>query len=248
MRSSEGGALAIEQIIVMISLLAFLFVAVAVFLNVQSTLQEVGATTFSCWFSMAIKQGVFIDMAKELFPNSCKLQAFDKPVDERVIVRALRNTWYMRGRGNWDEGAFDKIFVAFSFIPVKDMRIMELFNYTKNTQDGIDVKSVIHSDYAYLQKGSKGQSICFHKKIMLDDGQIIKKGVQYYIAFYDDADADDMGDKLIISTTPNLKNEDEYPVHCDSPETGQEILILGYPHPGYIGETFKVVEGGNKIK
>ena len=256
LRGSKRGELSVETIVWMIVLLVSLFIIVGLFIVMQNKLEYLGYPTFSCWMTLGFRQG-FLDFMKPLFPNGCRMQALEEPADAKAIAKILTNTWFMRGQGDWDEQASDTIFAAYSFISVKDIKIEELITFLRRSKEGEDgkAKDVTYSDYAYLQKGSKGQTVCFQKNIIEDDG--LKEGKIYYVVFYDDdTDISDdvidaatlgllegtsIGDKLMITKTPNMKTSGNYPVYCDSPDTKQRIIFTGFD------DSINIAEGASVL-
>jgi hypothetical protein len=160
------------------------------------------ASQIPCWVTNNLKAG---GSFFSLIPSCSRNLAED--VDMEKFASLVRGTWWMYLQGEEDLGnAADEIFLAYVFTPKEDISLEEYFKYILSTNHG-EKSDIAHSDYAYLEKNTIGQTLCFDKSG--EDNSInnfyLEKGKTYYIMFYDDQPPTSIGgDRILISPDPDF--------------------------------------------
>ncbi len=200
------GAVEMDTLVTIILGLAFLVIAIGIIYTVF-TPSYADFSEFSCWTTNSIKaSNLFF---KKFLPSSCSMIEIEKPVDVQGLTELLRKTWWMYGQGENDFGWSDNEITVYSFTFAGTenspyITYSNLLNYLLRHNLGDAVKDIKDSDYNYLQKGSEKQTLCYGNKI---GGTSLNKNERYFIIFIDDSGLGDLGDKIAITKTPNLKQE-----------------------------------------
>lgn len=208
--NKKGAAPAFDVIIYAVLGLVFLGMVIAVYVTLQGTvLNKEAFVQTGCWLTNSIKcgGGVFSAM-----PNLCFPETIEEPIGTEKLADLTRDTWWMYKEGTCDMGNVgDEIYSAYAFTPEKDIGLGEFFAQilTHNSNSPKKEVSIENSDYSYLEKNTKDNTLCFDKS-EYDEGNTIQQmyleeGQIYYLLFYDDqGPEDDGGDKILVSQDPSF--------------------------------------------
>lgn len=214
-KRKKRGALEWETIIKIALGLFFLVLAAGLIMLVVNFFGGKELGMWACWMSNGLKSSNFI--FKSQLPTTCSLITPDEQMDRQGLVKIMKDTWWMYGKGDWDIGMTASEQTAFYFTAKEDIDFKGLMNYLLATKDGQNVADIKDSDYNYLQKGSYLQTVCYGKSLSLG-GYKLKAGEKYFIMFFDSArlidttfaGLNDLGDKIAITAKPRLEDEEAY--------------------------------------
>jgi len=163
----------------------------------KETFQQTG-----CWLTNNVKctGGILSDL-----PTLCLYDIVEEPADVDKVASLIRSTWWMYMRNGCDFGnAGDEAYPAYAFTPKEDIILKDFFNNITSENRGKET-DIEHSDYAYLEGETEGNTLCFDKKYGDSISEsILEKGEEYYIIYYDDQFPHDQGDMIIISGDPEF--------------------------------------------
>jgi hypothetical protein len=192
-------------IVLLVLGISIFFVLKSAFWNDASMLEKV------CYFSNNIKSG---GAAFAFFPSMCSLEVIPEgePMTKKEFASLIRRAWWMYLQGEEDLGNVgDEVFPVYQFTPSEDILLKDYFEYILEYNSNSPTKKasdISKTDYAYLERNTKDNSLCFDK--ISDDTSIqnfyLKKGNTYYIMFYDNQAPhnNDWGDKILISSDPDF--------------------------------------------
>ncbi|MBS3072313.1 hypothetical protein J4477_00580 [Candidatus Pacearchaeota archaeon] len=120
----------------------------------------------------------------------------------------VRRSWwmYLQGEDNDFGNAGDEVFPIYQFTPSEDINLGVYLAYALSHSNSALVTDISKSDYAYLEKNTKANTICFDKSSEDTINELyLKKGETYYIMYYDDQLPHDFdNDFLLISSNPDF--------------------------------------------
>jgi len=209
--NKKGDAATTETPFVVLTIV-LLVLGISIFLILKSAfLNDVSMRETVCYFSNNIKSG---GAAFAFFPSMCSLEVIQEgePMTKKEFASLIRRAWWMYLQGEEDLGnAGDEVFPVYQFTPSEDILLKDYFEYILEYNSNSPTKKasdISKTDYAYLERNTKDNSLCFDK--ISDDTSIqnyyLKKGNTYYIMFYDNQAPhdDDWGDKILISSDPDF--------------------------------------------
>ncbi|MDI6737034.1 MAG: hypothetical protein QME12_00775 [Nanoarchaeota archaeon] len=193
---------------------------------------------YGCWVSNGFRSSNIA--FKMVLPSACDIFNVEHPVDMKELASMMKDSWWMYGKGDWDYGAGNSETMVFYFSVAEDIDVLQFISYLYATSGGKPVDNPSNSDYTYLEKGSRGRTICTGKQIHGTGGAgerpVLKKldgegrPRYYYIMFWDDAEilgqGAEYGDKIVIAGKPNLKQEGVY--YCFSLVDQTQLLQIPY--------------------
>ena len=182
-----------------------LVLGLSIFLIVKSNfLNNTSARETMCYLSNNVRSGGGIFT----FVNLCSLEIVEDPVNLEQFSSLVRRSWwkYLQGEDNDFGNAGDEVFPVYQFTPSEDINLGLYFANALTHSNGILIEDISKSDYAYLEKNTKANTLCFDKS---NDENInnlyLKKGETYYIMYYDDQLPHDFdNDILLISSNPDF--------------------------------------------
>lgn len=199
-------------------------------IDIQDVMENV------CWISNGFKSSsIVFEMA---MPSACDIFNVEH-VDEKELASMMKKAWRMYGKGDWDFDTGGTEYLVYYFSVDHDIDFLQFIAYLQTTSDGNRVDDPSKSDYAYIEEGSEGRTICSGKQIHpggdATERPVLKKLDEqgrtryYYLIFYDDAEilgqGGEYGDKLVIAGKPNRKQEGVY--YCYSLYDQTKLLEIG---------------------
>lgn len=221
-RFNKKGEIETSMLVTIILLIAAAIVIGSIVWAVVGDISLGSVKKYSCWVSNGFKSSNIV--FKMVLPSACDIFNVEEPVDMKGLASMMKEAWWMYGKGDWDFEAGAHESMVYYFSVSKDIDVLQFIGYLYATREGNPVDNPANSDYAYIEKGSVGKTICTGKRIHgLGEGgakPILKKldadgrPVNYYIMFWDDTEilgqGGEYGDKIIIAGAPNLKQEGAY--------------------------------------
>lgn len=226
-----------NKLVGLVLLLVFLVVAIGIFLSFSVSSTDLAK--FGCWASNGIKSGSSI--FGSLIPSACKLIPVEEKAAVEDITMMLTDTWWMYHQGNVNLGATASDNSVFKFIAKDEMSFEDITKRLIQYKGDAKVTNLKDSDFNYLQEGSEGPTLCAGISIVKNNWKL-NKDASYYINYFDSnriveiLNVKDVGDKVVISSTPNIKQENNY--YCPSyanPQQGITIFMTSVKGMNVIG-------------
>ncbi len=196
--SKRGISMMPETLVGLILLTAFLLVILGLIFMVQGGFSNDAAKKYSCWFSSSIKSNSVIG---GLLPSTCAPRIVSDPLDMKGVSLLLRDSWWQYGEGTSDFGVvFTQGFEAAKFRVVQDISVKDLMEFMLTHKKG-RASSLESSDYNYLQRGSKGSTVCFDSEFE-KEGYNFKANQDYYIYYLDTSLVSVNTDKMVVTVGP----------------------------------------------
>jgi hypothetical protein len=196
----KGVGLPSETLVVLILLIVFAVIASIIFFTVKGSVSAEQWDSGVCWMSNHLKASNIA--FRTILPSACAIVYKKDPLDLKGLSKILVDTWWMYGRGELDvfgTNIKNKYTATYSFKVKtdKELKLGDIYTYLLTHAEGKAGVKPEASDYNYLQKGSKGQTLCFEKGITA-----LKKDKVYFVMFMDDLGLEDKEDKVIVSSKP----------------------------------------------
>ncbi|MBU2590208.1 MAG: hypothetical protein KKA65_02780 [Nanoarchaeota archaeon] len=234
----KRGEISTEKLIGLVLLLAFLMIAAGIIYIVYGEVDATKMGQFSCWMSNGLKSGS--GPLGKLIPSTCSMTIVEEKAGLEDITKMLTNTWWMYHQGDIDLGSTASEVAVFQFIVKDEISFENLVQRLVKFKGETQVTDLKDSDFNYLQEGSEGPTLCVGLPIIKEDYKL-KKDQIYFIMFFESnrilefLNVKDVGDKVIISSTPNLDQEENY--YCPSYANLKEGISI-----------YKTVLSGTPIK
>ncbi len=240
----KGAGLEMESLVKIILLVVFLVIAAILIVSFFTAASTSKTKVYGCWISNGIMASNAITRGAMSVP--CKQEIIENPLSKDELAVYLKDVWFMFGKGKWDfHITSDDWIIVTAFKMKEDVTLKDLYLHlmthkgARSLVEGgtLDLKDLASSDYNYLQSGSPGQTVCFHEDLKPKDGIAgLAKGKVYYILFWDDtARGSSTGDKIIITTKPEVVVN---AIGCCTLQTGQCVTLNGdkwYDYTNAIG-------------
>lgn len=240
----RGAGLESESLVKIILLVVFLVIAAILIVSFFTSASTSKTKVYGCWISNGIMSSNVLLRGAMSVP--CKQEIIEDPMTKQDFAVYLTDVWFMFGKGKWDFHVTSDDWTTIAAFKLKeDVMLKDLYLHlmthkgSRNLAEGgtLDVKDLASSDYNYLQAGSQGQTICFHEDLKPQDGIAgMAKSKVYYLLFWDDtARGSSTGDKIIITTKPEIVVN---AIGCCTLQTGQCVMLNGekwYDYASAIG-------------
>jgi hypothetical protein len=257
----KGVGFSLEQLAEILLVLAGLLVISLIIVGLFTGFNTQKMKTYGCWVGNAMMSSN--EVFRLSLPVPCKNEVIDKPMSKADFSIYLTDVWFMYGKGNWDfhTKGDDTIDVS-AFKLSEEIKVRDLFLHllshkgtTDYAKDGIlTTEEMIKSDYQYIQKGSEGQTLCFHEALIstIENQAVLRKDQIYRLYLWDDVSgfisSRDVGDKIIISPVA-IDNKDSNQLNkvgCCTLRQGTCIKLTSekwYDYDKVLGEVLFQGEG-----
>jgi len=217
----KRGEISTEKLVGLVLLLAFLVIAAGIIYIVYDEVDATKMGQFSCWMSNGLKSGS--GALGKLMPSTCSMTIMEEKAGMQDITKMLTDTWWMYHAGKIDLGSTAGEIVVFQFISKEEITFEALVQRLVKFKGETKVTDLKDSDFNYLQEGSEGPTLCVGQPIK-DNNWKLNKDQRYFIIYISTnrihpvtsiagikiSDLKDVGSKLVIASTPNLKQEKNY--------------------------------------
>lgn len=202
------------EISTLVSLIIVAIAIVAIFsflIQTRGILSEDILTNYGCYLGNAIRSGGGLFAA---FSGGCILEEVED-INQEELATLLRITWWEYGKGQWDFGSIiDEVYPTYVFTVDETIDLQNFVDYLATHKNGKE-SSLSDSDYSYLQKGSLGQTLCFHTKAF--ENKFFEPEKSYYLLFRDSQGG--LGsagkyDDIVISDKLTFKIEGVGGINC----------------------------------